>query len=82
MNAQELYEEYTSGESNGFRPKRAQRLRSDIQDATGLSVPHRMPELENWLETMQSSGVLTRKLKKASEGSGDENGDGGEDDEE
>lgn len=71
MNAQELYDEWTDGEQNGMRPKRVQSLRDDLAEATEMSIPHSVPELEGWLETMRSSGVLTRKLKAAAEGPDD-----------
>lgn len=63
MNAQELYEEWTAGEENGLRPQRVKRLRDDFEEAIGLPVPRRVPEIENWLDVMQSQ--VTRKLGQA-----------------
>lgn len=77
MNAEELYEEWTSGESNGMRPKRVQAVRDDLSAAIELPVPHRVPEIESWLNGMRSSGTITKKLKAAAEPS-DEDGEGGE----
>lgn len=80
---EELYDEWTSGESNGMRPKRVQTLRDDIAEATGMAIPHSVPQIEGWLETMRASGVLTKKLREAAEGSDDDrppdedDGDGG-----
>lgn len=70
--AQELYDEWTEGEQNGMRPKRVQALRDDLAAATGMVIPHRASQIEGWLETMRSSGVITRKLRSAAEGPGDE----------
>lgn len=72
MTPEELYAEWTSGEQNGMRPKRVQALRDDFAQITGLSVPYRVSELEGWLDAMKQSGVITRKLKQAAEGSIDE----------
>lgn len=74
MNADELYSEWTSGESNGMRPKRVQAVRDDLAEATGMSVPRRITEIEGWLETMKQSGVITKKLRSASGSSDDGNG--------
>lgn len=74
MNAEELYTEWTSGEENGMRPKRVQAVRDDLEEATGLSVPRRVSEIEGWLAAMSRSGVITKKLRAAAEGSGDESG--------
>lgn len=78
---QELYEEWTDGESNGMRPKRVQTLRDDLAEATGMAIPHRASQIEGWLETMTSAGVLTRKLREAAEGS-DEHSSGSDGDSE
>lgn len=69
MNAQELYNEWQDGEKPGMRPKRVQAVRDDLERVTGLSVPYRVSEIEGWLSTMRQSGVITRKLKAATEGS-------------
>lgn len=79
MNAQELYDEWTEGESTGVRPKRIQEIRDDLMDATGIHVPHRIPEIEPWLDRMR--GHMTKKLKEAKEevdGEDDDSGDGAE----
>jgi len=81
MDAEELYSEWTDGEQNGMRPKRVQVLRDDLAEATGMSIPHSVPELEGWMDTMTSSGVLTRKLREAAEGSDDPDEEGEEDSE-
>lgn len=72
MNAQELYDEWTEGESNGMRPKRVQSIRDDLAEATGMSVPHSASEIEGWLEVMSSSGTITRKLRDAAREESDE----------
>lgn len=72
---QELYEEWQEGEQNGMRPKRVQALRDDLAEATGMTIPHRVSQIEGWLDTMRSSGVITRKLRDAAEGSDDDPGD-------
>lgn len=69
MNDQELYDEWTSGEQNGMRPKRVQALRGDLSDALGMYVPHRVGEIEGWLDRMRQSGTITKKLRDAAEGS-------------
>lgn len=66
---EELYDEWTDGETNGMRPKRVQQVRDDLADATGLSIPHRVTAIEGWLSTMRQSGVITRKLREAAEAS-------------
>lgn len=75
--AETLYDEWTSGETSGLRPQRVQELRMDIQEATGMPVPHRVHELEGWTERMK--GQVTRKLKEATENDS-EASDGGSDD--
>ena len=72
MKATDLYEEWTSGEQNGMRPKRVQALRDDLSEVLDMAIPARVTQIEGWLETMTSSGVITRKLKAAAEGSDDE----------
>lgn len=69
MNDEELYEEWREGET-GLRPARIQTLRDELQEATGMYVPRRTPEIESWLDRMQ--GTVTRKLKKAAGVNGDE----------
>ena len=75
MTPEELYTEWTDGEQNGMRPKRVQTLREDLAEATGLVIPHRVPEIEGWLEAMTQSGVITRKLKAAVEDNESETND-------
>jgi len=70
MNAQDLYDEWTEGESTGVRAQRVQVLRGDIQRHTGLAVPHRIPEIESWMPRMK--GQITKKLKQAVESDGDD----------
>lgn len=72
MNAQELYDEWTEGESNGMRPKRVQSIRDDLAEATGMSIPHSASEIEGWLEVMTQSGTLTRKLRDAASDADDQ----------
>lgn len=80
MNADELHQEWTSGEQNGMRPKRVQAVRDDLAEATGMSIPRRVAEIEGWLETMRRSGVITKKLRSATEGSSDPSDPSGESD--
>lgn len=70
--AKELYDEWTSGEQNGMRPKRVQALRDDFREVLDMAIPARVSQIEGWLDTMKSSGVITRKLKAAAEGSDEE----------
>jgi len=65
MDAQELYEEWMSGESSGMRPRRIQRLRDDLRRHTDLYIPRRLPEIENWLDTMK--GQVTKSLRETAE---------------
>lgn len=65
MNAKQLYDEWTSGEKNGMRPKRVQVVRDDLSEAIGMPIPRRISEIEGWLSTMTESGVITRKLRDA-----------------
>lgn len=64
-NAEELLEEWESGESTGLRPARVQILRTDLMTVTGLIIPHRRSELEAYLDRFQ--GQITRKLREAVE---------------
>lgn len=68
MNAEELLSEWESGEQNGMRAKRVQRLRDDLIEATGEAIPRRIPELEAFLSDQHWRGVITRKLREAVEG--------------
>lgn len=69
MNAEELLAEWESGESNGLRPARIQELHDDLQRITGEPVPHRVSEIESWLERKKSH--LTRLLREAVEEEGE-----------
>lgn len=69
---EDLYEEWTNGEQNGMRTRRVQEVRDDLSAAIGMQVPQRRHEIENWLETMRTSGTITRKLRRASEATDDE----------
>ena len=75
MNPEELYDEWTRGETNGMRPKRVQALRTEIREATGMPVPRRVSEIEGWLEAMQQSGTLTKKLRDAAAADREERGE-------
>lgn len=73
MTPEELYEEWMADdedEGNGLRPKRVQVIRDDLARITGLPIPRRLPEIENWLDTMQ--GDVTKKVKEAYEESQEE----------
>ena len=78
MTPEDIYDEWTRGEQNGLRPKRVQALRTEIEEATGMVVPHRVSEIEGWLEAMRQSGTLTKKLRAAAEGSDEEASEGSE----
>jgi hypothetical protein len=67
--AQDLLEEWTSGARNGLRPQRVQRVRDDLMEVTGQSIPRRIPEIEAFLDNQQLRGVITRKLREAVEDS-------------
>lgn len=69
MKPEELYNEWTSGESTGMRPERVQTLRDDLMQATGQSIPRRISEIEAFLNNPQWRAVITRKLEDAAEGS-------------
>lgn len=76
MTPEELYTEWTEGETSGLRPQRVQQVRSELQEATGMPVPHRVHELEGWTERMK--GQVTRKLREAVEGESEDSEDGSE----
>lgn len=63
MNAEELYEEWTGGETSGMRPKRIQAVRDDLMRETGITVPRRISDIESWKTRMR--GQVTKKLKEA-----------------
>lgn len=63
MTPEELYDEWTSGESTGMRPKRIQKVREDLAEAIDMPVPRRISAIESWQEQMKSQ--ITRKLKQA-----------------
>lgn len=68
MKLQDLLDEWEDG-STGLRPARVQKLREDIEEHTGMVVPRRIPEIENWMQTMK--GQVTRKLRAAASGEED-----------
>lgn len=70
--ANELLEEWTSGESTGMRPQRVQAVRDDLQEVTGQFVPRRVSEIASFLDNDQWKGVITRKLREEVEGSEEE----------
>ena len=93
MNPKEIYEEWTSGETNGLRPARVQAVRADLEDAIDMRIPRRVSEIEGWLSAMSRSGVITRRLAEATRafeegeepdwsGHGDDDDDDEADDEE
>lgn len=64
--AQQLLDEWTSGETNGMRPARVQAVRDDLMEATGEYIPRRISEIEaTLLDIPQRRGVVTRKLRAA-----------------
>ena len=69
MDAQELYDEWTEGESSGVRPARVQQLRAELREYTGLYVPRSRADIDNWLPRMK--GQITKKLRQASEAAAD-----------
>lgn len=75
MNAQDLYQEWTEGESTGLRPQRVKRVRDDIQRHTGIPVPRSTEAIESWLPHFK--GQVTRKLREHPEVSA--GGDSGDD---
>lgn len=76
MNAQELYDEWTSGETSGVRPQRVKKLREDIRRHTGMYVPRRIPEIESWQPRMK--GQITKKLRIAAEEEAEDDDESGE----
>lgn len=68
MNANELLEEWESGEKAGMRPQRIQAVRDDLKKATGLSVPRRISRIEIWFTAMKETGTIPRRLKESSNG--------------
>lgn len=73
MNAQDLLDEWESGEQTGMRAKRVQAVREDLMEITDEYVPRRIHEIENMiLDHDQRKGVITRKLRDAVEGSDEE----------
>jgi hypothetical protein len=70
MTPEKLLQEWTSGEQTGMRPARVQTLRDDLMDATGQSIPRRIPEIAAFLDNAQWKGTITRKLRDAAESDG------------
>lgn len=60
----ELLAEWEDG-GTGLRPARLQAVRGDLMDYTGIAVPHRVGDIENWLPTMKAQ--VTRRLREAAE---------------
>lgn len=61
MNASDLLAEWEEGGS-GLRPARAQVLRADLMEHTGIWLPHRRSELESFLDRFKPH--ITRKLRE------------------
>lgn len=61
--AEELLDEWESGEETGMRPARIKQVRDELQEITGQPIPRRVPAIEGWLEAMK--GQITRKLREA-----------------
>jgi hypothetical protein len=68
VDARDLLDEWEEG-GTGLRPARAQALRADLMEHTGMYMPHRRTELESYLTRMRSQ--ITRKLREAVEASED-----------
>lgn len=64
---EELYDEWTSGESSGVSAHRAQYLREELMEYSGRYIPHRIPELESMLDRSGVRGQITKELKAAAE---------------
>lgn len=62
--AEDLYDEWTDGDSSGVRPARVQVLRDALKHHTDMPIPRGRAEIESWLPRMK--GQITRKLKEAS----------------
>lgn len=60
--AEELYEEWTSGEKTGVRPHRLKEIRADMQEATGLAFPRGAAALESFQRRMRPQ--ITRALRE------------------
>jgi hypothetical protein len=67
MDADQLLEEWTSGEQSGMRAARVQTLRDDLEEATGHTIPRRIPMIKAHLDNPQWRGTITRKLRDAAE---------------
>lgn len=80
MDADDLHEEWTDGES-GLPAWRVQQLRDDLR-AHGVDVPRGRRQIGEWLESHK--GAVTRKLAEAAgvsdPDSSDSEEDGDEDD--
>lgn len=75
MDAEELRQEWESGESTGMRPARVQEVRADIYRVTGEPIPRSRVEIENWLEKKKSH--VTQLLREADDEEQDEEQDSG-----
>lgn len=69
----ELLAEWEDG-GTGLRPARLQAVRGDLMQYTGMAVPHRVGDIENWLPRMKAQ--VTRRLREAAEEQSDSPGDG------
>lgn len=65
MNAQELYEEWTDGESPGIRPQRAKQVREELAEYTGYPIPRRLPAIEALIEGHKPQ--ISKRLREAAE---------------
>lgn len=64
MNARDLLDEWEAG-TTGLRTARAQALRHELAEHTGMFIPHSRSGLESYMERMK--GQITRKLREAAE---------------
>lgn len=62
MEPDALLDEWTTDEP-GVRPARVQQLRDDLQRHTDLSIPRRIPVIEEWLDAHRDD--VTAQLEAA-----------------
>lgn len=77
MNAEDLHEEWTEGESTGLRPERIQQVRDELQEYADVWVPRRLSVIEGWLPDYKAQ--ITRGLKEAIGEYDEEDAEGSED---
>lgn len=65
MDAKQLYDEWQHGDGPGLRPHRVQAVRDDLEEYAGVEVPRRITEIEQWLEDVRDSGVVSKRLERA-----------------